>query len=285
MCARKIKAEQGFTLIELLVVIAIVALLISIIVPSLNIARQKASSMACMSNVRHLSLGWYMYQQDHNGDMVSARMNGQPRSGGRVPGWVNQPYDSAGNLLSRTQESPAVTDEDEIRGIRDGALFPYVEDPGAYNCPSDRVISVHDGTERFRPYTIASGLASDHSERELYNFNNMRSPSTKFTFLEVAEQRNYVQGMFVLGTPIWSGGNYSVWWNPVAINHGDASTMGYADGHAETRRWRERHTFERIEKLQEQGGGGYGIDRTSGINSTNDEDLRFLERGWPGLKR
>ena len=46
--------KNGFTLIELLVVIAIIALLLAVIVPSLNIAKKKAEEVICRSNLHHL---------------------------------------------------------------------------------------------------------------------------------------------------------------------------------------------------------------------------------------
>lgn len=276
---------KAFTLIELLVVIAIIALLLAILMPSLTMAKKKASSIVCMTNVKNLSLGWYMYQQDNDGKIMSARMGGQPLNGKLVPGWIEQPYHPIDGLRSQSAATPAVTDDDEIRGIEDGALYPYLKSHKTYSCPADKVKSIYDGTEKYVTYTVASGLATDHSENKVYKFSAIRSPSARFNFLEVAEQRNFCGGMFVLGTPRWSGGDYCVWWNPVAINHGDTSTMGFCDGHAEKRKWREKYTFERVAKLGEQGGGTYGIDKSSGHNSTNDEDLRYLAQGWPGLKR
>jgi prepilin-type N-terminal cleavage/methylation domain-containing protein/prepilin-type processing-associated H-X9-DG protein len=59
--------RNAFTLIELLVVIAIIALLMSILMPSLNKARKQARAVACMSNLRQWSYIWHMYTEDSGG--------------------------------------------------------------------------------------------------------------------------------------------------------------------------------------------------------------------------
>ena len=56
---------RAFTLIELLIVIAVIALLMSILLPSLSKARDQAKRTICMSNMRQIGFAAGFYAEDH----------------------------------------------------------------------------------------------------------------------------------------------------------------------------------------------------------------------------
>lgn len=69
------RTARGFTLIELLVVVAIIALLISILLPSLSQAKKQAYRVQCQSNLRQMMVGVVGYATDFNGCFPLAKVH------------------------------------------------------------------------------------------------------------------------------------------------------------------------------------------------------------------
>jgi prepilin-type N-terminal cleavage/methylation domain-containing protein len=131
--------RRAFTLIELLVVVAIIALLISILLPSLAMAKEQARVAVCESNVRQLCIAFNYYMYDYNGYLPGSTLD-VDLSGG--PNWPPYPlgrktYDWLGSWWGYG---------DKTHIPFSGTIYKYVSDQEwIYRCPGDRL------TDRERP--------------------------------------------------------------------------------------------------------------------------------------
>ena len=105
-----VEKSRGFTLIELLVVIAIIALLMAILIPALNGAREQGKRAACLHNLKGLILAWIMYTDDNDGRLVRG-------NAGDDDGWVRR-------IGTLPIEEPI---EEQLDAIRNGLLFEYAK--------------------------------------------------------------------------------------------------------------------------------------------------------------
>ena len=120
MCA----AKKGFTLVELLVVISIIALLLSILMPSLGRAREKARIIQCLSNMRTAGVAANLYSNEYNDRIVPAC----------IARFTS--YDVTFEVLL----------DKYINVLKPGFPNPYIgtatsaKSSGIWQCPSDRVV-------------------------------------------------------------------------------------------------------------------------------------------------
>jgi len=92
----------GFTLVELLVVIGIIALLISILLPSLTKAKQQASMVQCSSNLRQIGQALIMYTNDNKYSLPWGYWDGDYAFGGSAAnGAAPLPGPGNGSLYSQ----------------------------------------------------------------------------------------------------------------------------------------------------------------------------------------
>ena len=95
------KPRRGFTLIELLVVIAIIAVLIGLLLPAVQAAREAARRSQCVNNLKQLGLAVHNY---HDVNMVLPMQTLYPTASAESYGWS---YGWGLGLLPHLEQTPA----------------------------------------------------------------------------------------------------------------------------------------------------------------------------------
>jgi len=272
--------QKGFTLIELLVVIAIIAVLMAILMPSLNTAREQARGIGCSSNQKTLALGYIMYASDNDdsvcgGWALSTIVNG-------VSPWVMPPLEnSTGSIVPMGGAGVAVTRQQRYNGLKEGELYKYIKDVGAYHCPGDNRItrgtSLGMGLEYliYRSYSLTDYMRATEptDPKKLSSFTNQ---AIKMLFVEEiydgsAGNHNHAG---------WSYEPYSgSMWDPLGIFHSNACTFSFMDGHAERKKWDDQRTVIYCMSRGEAASKGFGKGQK--FNPPN-VDLDWLDNHYPG---
>ena len=237
---------RAFTLVELLVVIALIAVLAALLLPALNRAKEKAQGMQCVSNVRQLAFGWFLYSDDHNGRLA---YNLGGKLGGKDPAmktnlnWVN-------NNLTWGLDS----DNTNTASLTESGLGSYVsKNSHIYRCSADRVLSDDQRkagwSERVRSYSMNAmiGDAGELSAKgrndnnpnyvQFFRITDILRPSDIFVFVE--EHPDSINDGYFLNVYY-----KNQWIDLPASYHGSASSFAFADGHAQLHRWSRASTCQ-----------------------------------------
>ena len=227
---RPVRQRGGFTLIELLVVIAIIAVLAALLLPALAKAKERAWTVACMSNLKQLELCYFSYAQDHEDRLA-------PNNYVYVVGQLNGPAFSGlswcpGNVLEDTT----------IANLTNGVLWDYNTSAEIYRCPADKSTVQNTGILRTRSYNLSIWLACTQEVRGYFRWTELGAfPLDRtFTFIDTHED-DIVDPTFGIYPPDdpWAYSYRNAWLDLPANRHSQGANVAFADGHVEYWRWKE----------------------------------------------
>jgi prepilin-type N-terminal cleavage/methylation domain-containing protein/prepilin-type processing-associated H-X9-DG protein len=225
----------GFTLIELLVVIAIIAILASLLLPSLTRSKTKAQGLYCMNNTRQLVLAWVMYADDNGSTLVQNQNLGSP--GSVENSWIT-------GFLTWT----TATDNTNLLYLTDdryAKLARYIaKSRNVYKCPADSFVSSSQlamgWTVRARSVSMNfwMGEGATPGDKDWGGFlvykrmSDMRKTPPAMAWVLVDEHPDSINDGAMFVPP---GGQ---WCDIPASYHSGACGFAFADGHSEIHKWR-----------------------------------------------
>jgi len=247
MAASQKWLRQGFTLVELLVVIAIIGVLVALLLPAVQAAREAARQMRCKNNLKQLALGIHNYHGTYN--VLPASVYGykacDPVAGQApdplplgVTGWVGAlPFYEQGNIASKYNFSQAAAhatstaagNTNPIPGdaVTSGNGRLFTQKLMVFICPSDPNDPFQPDDSQFYSIKVGSGL---RGARINYDFSTNCKVTCNFWKTLRPEQRNmFGESSTTRLADVTDGTSSSIMLGETTLDvvNGNGNTWGY----------------------------------------------------------
>jgi prepilin-type processing-associated H-X9-DG protein len=212
-----------------------------------------AKRVICLSNLKQLTLAWMIYADNNNGKIVNGAPNApppdrlaeaicpdctrhtkavEPTSGGHageIP-WIGPAW---GGFESGPSPLPK---EEQKCAIESGALWKYLRNPKSYRCltgEKDEMITyiVVDGANGLNEGR-GGGITSAEWPKTI---GQIKKSALKLVFID---EGRLTPDSYAVN---FSNGGWhdpgQTWFDPPMVRHGDGTTLSFADGHADYKKW------------------------------------------------
>jgi prepilin-type N-terminal cleavage/methylation domain-containing protein len=245
-------SEEGFTLVELLVVIAIIALLMAVLLPALNRAREQGKRVVCLNNLKQLTLAWMNYATANNERLVNgAAATYAPPPGVVCPTALGCPAGTTCAASLPTSGDWYTMHRNELPwlgygvistggayvpadiccqrcAMQTGALWKYTQNEKIYRCPTGEKNSL-----------VTYPIVDSMNGKWMWNNSPNGPPNSPTVMIKYLNQiKGTTMRMLFLDEGTLSPDSYAVyngapnWFDPPMSRHGGGTDASYSDGHA-----------------------------------------------------
>ena len=185
--------------------------------------RAQAKKMVCLTNVRKLADAWLLFAKDNDDILVNGAI-----------GFSNQnmPWGDHTGEVAWVSSFSSWNTEFALRGISDGALWPYLKDFNIYRCPAAL-------TGEMLTYSVMFSMnAVCHPEVQragvhVKKLTEIQNPEQRLVFIDEGRLTPDAFAVYF---------RREQWWDGPPIRHSDGTTVSFADGHSEHWKWKGTDT-------------------------------------------